>query len=129
MTGGHPGRPRHWRLRFRLRHRPILKAAGQPSVNVSERDFISGTARLPAGEVNLRSNHVDAHERSSYANGSAAADPVRGIAINEESSPRTRPARWSPPTPATPKLLHPDHVLFCNMADYKAGMRRTVEVR
>jgi uncharacterized cupredoxin-like copper-binding protein len=114
------------------------KAAGQPSVKVSERDFrISAPRRLPAGEVNLSVTNrgPDAHELIVVRKRGPRL-PIRsdGITVNEEKLTSDEAGVLEPADPSVRRLkldLHPGtYVLFCNMAGhYKAGMRRTVVVR
>ena len=114
------------------------KAAGQPSVNVNERDFhISAPRRLPAGDVNLSvTNHgPDAHELIVVRERGHRL-PIRsdGITVNEEKVASDEAGALEPADPGVRRLklhLRPGtYVLFCNMAGhYKAGMRRTVVVR
>jgi hypothetical protein len=114
------------------------KAAGQPSVNVSERDFrISAPRRLPAGEVNLSVTNrgPDAHELI-VVRKDARQLPIRsdGLTINEEKIASDEAGGLEPADPSVRRIklhLRPGtYVLFCNMAGhYKAGMHRTVVVR
>jgi len=114
------------------------KAAGQPSVNVNERDFhISAPRRLPAGDVNLSvTNHgPDAHELIVVRERGHRL-PIRsdGITVNEEKVASDEAGALEPADPGVRRLkldLRPGtYVFFCNMAGhYKAGMRRTVVVR
>ena len=114
------------------------KAAGQPIVNVSERDFrISAPRRLPAGEVNLSVTNrgPDAHELI-VVRKRARQLPIRsdGLTIDEEKIASDEVGTLEPSDPTVRGLklhLRPGtYVMFCNMAGhYKAGMRRTVVVR
>ena len=114
------------------------KAAGQPSVNVNERDFhISAPRRLPAGDINLSvTNHgPDAHELIVVRERGHQL-PIRsdGITVNEEKVASDEAGALEPADPGVRRLkldLRPGtYVFFCNMAGhYKAGMRRTVAVR
>jgi uncharacterized cupredoxin-like copper-binding protein len=114
------------------------KAAGQPTVNVSERDFhISAPRRLPAGVVNLSVTNrgPDAHELIAVRERGQQL-PIRsdGITVNEEKITSEEAGALEPADPGVRQLkldLRPGtYVLFCNMAGhYKAGMRRTVVVR
>jgi Sulfocyanin (SoxE) domain len=114
------------------------KAAGQPIVNVTERDFrISAPRRLPAGDVNLSVTNrgPDAHELI-VVRKDARQLPIRsdGLTVDEEkiASDEVGVLEPSDPTVRGLKLhLRPGtYVMFCNMdGHYKAGMNRTVVVR
>jgi hypothetical protein len=114
------------------------KAAGQPSVSVSERDFrISAPRRLPAGEVNLSVTNrgPDAHELIVVRKRGPRL-PIRsdGMTVKEERIVSDEAGVLEPADPSVRRLkldLRPGtYVLFCNMAGhYRAGMRRTVVVR
>jgi hypothetical protein len=114
------------------------KAAGQPIVNVSERDFrISAPRQLPAGEVNLSVTNrgPDAHELI-VVRKDARQLPIRsdGLTIDEEKIASDEVGTLEPSDPTVRGLklhLRPGtYVMFCNMdGHYKAGMRRTVVVR
>jgi uncharacterized cupredoxin-like copper-binding protein len=114
------------------------KAAGQPIVNVTERDFrISAPRRLPAGEVNLSVTNrgPDAHELI-VVRKRARQLPIRsdGLTVDEEKIAPEEAGALEPADPTVRGLkLHfrpGTYVLFCNMAGhYKAGMHRTVVVR
>jgi uncharacterized cupredoxin-like copper-binding protein len=114
------------------------KAAGQPIVNVTERDFrISAPRRLPAGEVNLSVTNrgPDAHELI-VVRKRAGQLPIRsdGLTVDEEKIAPEEAGGLEPADPTVRGLklhLRPGtYVLFCNMAGhYKAGMHRTVVVR
>jgi hypothetical protein len=114
------------------------KAAGQPIVNVTERDFrISAPRRLPAGEVNLSVTNrgPDAHELI-VVRKRAGQLPIRsdGLTVDEEKIAPEEAGALEPSDPTVRGLklhLRPGtYVLFCNMAGhYRAGMHRTVVVR
>jgi hypothetical protein len=114
------------------------KAAGEPIVNVSERDFrISAPRQLPAGEVNLSVTNrgPDAHELI-VVRKDARNLPIRtdGLTVNEEKITSDEAGALEPSDPTVRGLklhLRPGtYEFFCNMAGhYKAGMHRTVVVR
>src|SRR5882724_6219066 len=100
------------------------KAAGEPSVNVSERDFhISAPRRLPAGEVNLSVTNrgPDAHELIVVREHGQRL-PIRsdGITVNEEKIASDEAGGLEPADPGVRRLklhLSPGtYVMFCNMA-------------
>jgi hypothetical protein len=113
------------------------KAAGQPTVRVTEKDFrISAPHRLPPGEVNLSVTNrgPDAHELI-VVRKRARRLPVSpdGLNIDEDKIESAEVGVLEPADPGVRRLefnLRPGtYVMFCNMSGhYRAGMHHTVEV-
>jgi uncharacterized cupredoxin-like copper-binding protein len=114
------------------------KAAGQPTVRVTEKDFrISAPDRLPAGEVNLSviNRGPDAHELI-VVRKRAHRLPVSsdGLNIDEDKIESDEVGVLEPADPGVRRLkfnLRPGtYVMFCNMSGHhRAGMRQTLVVR
>jgi hypothetical protein len=114
------------------------KAAGQPTVRVTEKDFrISAPDRLPAGEVNVSvTNRGPVAHELIVVRKHARRLPVSpdGLNIDEDKTESDEVGVLEPADPGVRRLglnLRPGtYVMFCNMSGhYRAGMHHTVEVR